>query len=113
MHVNLLSDVGHPNSDEQITELVSAPGIRIERIVSTGQSSLPGFWYDQSWAEWVALLQGEAELMIDGEASARCLRAGDHVLLPSGLRHRVERTSVSPPAIWLAVYFDAKPRSAE
>ncbi len=112
MQVNLLSDVGHPDSEEQVTELVSAPGLRIERIVSTGQSSSPEFWYDQPWAEWVALLQGDAELMIEGEAAARSLRAGDHVLLMSGLRHRVERTSVSPPAIWLAVHFDAKPRHA-
>jgi cupin 2 domain-containing protein len=112
MHVNLLSDVGHAGAEEHITELVSAPGIRIERIVSTGQASQPAFWYDQPWAEWVALLQGEAELMIEGETAARSLRAGDHMLLPPGLRHRVERTSVSPPAIWLAVHFDAKPRHA-
>jgi cupin 2 domain-containing protein len=112
MNANLLSADVNTCAEEQVTELVSGPGIRIERIVSTGHSSPPGFWYDQPWAEWVVLLQGEAELMIEGEPAPTQLRAGDHVLLRSGLRHRVERTSVSPPTIWLAVYFEATPGQA-
>jgi hypothetical protein len=40
--------------------LVAAPGLRIERIVSLGQASRPGFWYDQPEAEWVLLLEGAA-----------------------------------------------------
>ena len=105
MNPNLLSNAVSVSSDETVTELVSAPGVRIERIVSTGQTSPPGFWYDQPWAEWVAVLQGEAEVMIEGEPAAILLRTGDHVLLPARLRHRVERTSASPPTIWLAVHF--------
>ncbi|MBP6707636.1 MAG: hypothetical protein KA223_00605, partial [Candidatus Accumulibacter sp.] len=32
---------------EQIVELLRRPGLVIERIVSTGQASPEGFWYDQ------------------------------------------------------------------
>ncbi len=103
---NLFANVPRQTDQEHFTELLSAPGIRIERIVSTGQFSPPGFWYQQQWTEWVAVLQGEAELTIAGEVTPRTLRPGDHVLLPAGLRHRVERTSASPPTIWLAVHFN-------
>jgi cupin 2 domain-containing protein len=105
MSSNLLSASVNTSAEEQVTELVSGPGVRVERIVSSGHTSPPGFWYDQPWAEWVAVLQGDAELMIEGDSVPIRLRTGDHVLLPAGRRHRVERTSVSPPTIWLAVHF--------
>ena len=45
-----------------MTELLAAPGLRVERIVSTGQASPPGLWYDQDRAEWVLVLSGSAGL---------------------------------------------------
>jgi cupin 2 domain-containing protein len=36
-----------PLPEELLTELLVAPGLRIARIVSTGQASPPGSWYDQ------------------------------------------------------------------
>ena len=93
--------------EEIVTEILSRPGLRIERIVSTGQSSPPGFWYDQPWDEWVALLEGEARLRFETEPSERDLKPGDHVFIPAHARHRVEETSAKPPAVWLAVH--AKP----
>ncbi|VTZ22295.1 hypothetical protein MPC1_1180004 [Methylocella tundrae] len=38
---------------EQFTPLVEAKNLKIERIVSAGQASPPGFWYDQDLAERV------------------------------------------------------------
>ena len=32
--------------NEQFYELLQHPGLKIERIVSTGQASPPDFWYD-------------------------------------------------------------------
>ena len=46
---NLFADVAKA-SDEQLTQLLRAPGVRIERIVSHGHASPPAFWYDQDWA---------------------------------------------------------------
>ena len=77
----------------------------VERIVSTGQSTPPGEWLESDRGEWVVLLQGDAEIGFADGTRTR-LAPGDHVLLPAGLRHRVERTSVEPACIWLAVHAD-------
>lgn len=90
--------------DEEVFEpLVSHDGVLIERIVSTGQTTPEGEWYDQDRDEWVALLQGEATLAYkDGEICE--LRAGDYLLIPAHRKHRVEFTSITQPCIWLAVH---------
>ena len=84
--------------------LLGCEGIRIERIVSAGQASPEGFWYDQDEHEWVLLLAGSAGLDIEGEG-VRTLKAGDFVLLPAHQRHRVAWTDVSVKTVWLAVFF--------
>jgi len=101
---NLFSDIEANASAEQVIELLAAPGIRIERIVSHGQATPPGFWYDQDWAEWVVVLRGSADLLIEGEATPRRLRAGDYVHLPAHTRHRVEWTDAREATVWLAVH---------
>jgi cupin 2 domain-containing protein len=88
---------------ELFETLIEAPGLRVERIVSAGQVTPPGEWYDQEADEWVVLLQGEAELEYEGGTQQR-LRAGDSVLLPAHCRHRVVYTSSRPACIWLAVH---------
>jgi len=101
---NLFSDIERDLSAERFTELLAAPNVRIERIVSHGQASPPGFWYDQDWAEWILLLNGSAALAIEGEAAPRRLHAGDYLHLPAHTRHRVEWTDARQPTIWLAVH---------
>jgi cupin 2 domain-containing protein len=91
--------------EEQFAALVEAANVKIERIVSNGQASPPGFWYDQVWAEWVVLLSGSAGLRFEGEADVLVLRAGDHVLIPARKKHRVEWTEASGATIWLAVHY--------
>ncbi|MGO8738006.1 cupin domain-containing protein [Rhodoblastus sp.] len=92
-------------SGEEITQLLAAfPGARVERIVSQGQASPPDFWYDQAWAEWVVVLSGAAELLIEGEAAPRRLRPGDYLEIPAHVRHRVAWTDPGQPTIWLAVH---------
>ena len=92
-------------SDEAFTDLISADGVRIERIVSSGQTTPKGEWYDQDHDEWVALIQGEAVLEYENGEKLR-LRAGDHLLIPAHCRHRVDFTSEKPPCIWIAVFGD-------
>lgn len=89
--------------NEDIIDLVRSDDIRIERIVSTGQTTPEGQWYDQDEDEWVALIQGEAVLEYENGERLN-LSAGDHVLLPAHCRHRVAYTSPQPPCIWLAVF---------
>ena len=55
-----LYDLPHlPLTAELTTVLAEKSNVRIERIVSTGQTSE---WYNQEETEFVALLQGSAEL---------------------------------------------------
>ena len=90
-------------AEELFTDLIPDRGVKIERIVSTGQSTPEGEWYDQPRDEWVALLQGEAALQFENGAEAT-LAPGDYLLIPAHTRHRVANTSESPPCIWLAVH---------
>ena len=91
--------------EEQVDILVQHDDLRIERIVSTGQASPPGFWYDQEEQEWVLLLAGRAGLRFETEAEARQLRPGDQVLIPAHARHRVEWTAENEATIWLAIFY--------
>ena len=103
---NLFAGLPAAADAEQITELLSLPGLRIERIVSFGQSSPPGFWYDQAQREWVLVLAGEATLAFEDEPAPRMLQRGDFVDIAPHRRHRVESTSA--PTVWLAVYYDRR-----
>jgi cupin 2 domain-containing protein len=69
--MNLLRDLPDASAAEVIETILAAPGVRVERIVSLGQASAEGFWYDQDEAEWVLLLAGAARLRFADEAKAR------------------------------------------
>jgi cupin 2 domain-containing protein len=101
---NLFLDVPSDLADEQVTALLAVPNVRIERIVSMGQSSPPGFWYDQDWGEWVIVLAGSAGLLVEGEAEPRHLKPGDYMHLPAHKRHRIEWTEAGRATVWLAVH---------
>jgi len=90
--------------EEVVENLLIDGGVRIERIVSAGQASPEGFWYDQEQNEWVSLLQGQARLSWE-DGRQQELSAGDCLLIPAHERHRVDYTSQDPPCIWLAVHF--------
>ncbi len=105
---NLFANLPGRPADEVVTALAAAPGLRIERIVSTGQASPPDFWYDQDQAEWVMVVSGSAVLRFADEAEPRHLTAGDYLLIPPHQRHRVERTDPATPTVWLAVHFDGR-----
>jgi cupin 2 domain-containing protein len=93
-------------SEEQTVKLLTRASISIERIVSNGQASPPGFWYEQPQAEWVLLLQGEAQLRFEDEPAPRVLKPGDFVEISPRRRHRVEFTHPHLPTVWLAVHCD-------
>lgn len=105
MSGNLFDGLPASVQPEEIFEtLCTARGVRIERIVSTGQCSPPGFWYDQSGDEWVLLLSGAATLRFADENAARDLKPGDWVFIEAHRRHRIEQTDAMVPSVWLAVH---------
>jgi cupin 2 domain-containing protein len=98
-----------PRDEEQFDTLVQAPGVVIERIVSTGQRTPEGAWLVQDRDEWVVLLRGSATLRLEGEPEDTPMAPGDFIHLPANTRHRVERTDADGPTVWLAVHYDAGP----
>jgi cupin 2 domain-containing protein len=104
---NLLSSLPDASVGEITEALLSARGVRLERIVSHGQVSPPGYWYDQDEAEWLLVLNGSARLAIAGEREDRLLREGDALFLPAHCRHRVTWTDPDIPTVWLALFIDA------
>ena len=108
---NLFDDVPRTLPAEKIDVLLETPGVRLERIVSTGHVTPPGEWYDQERDEWVVVLRGRAHVRIEGEAEDRNLSVGDHLLLRAHVRHRVEWTDPTEPTIWLALFFTASTAS--
>jgi cupin 2 domain-containing protein len=106
---SLLSGLPSRPLTEELTEtFCERPGLRIERIVSTGQASPDGQWYDQESDEWVLLVKGRARLRLEGETQDRELVEGDFVFLPAHCRHRVAWTQREPPTVWLAIHIFTK-----
>lgn len=98
--------------EETFDEIVSSGDVTVERIVSNGHASPPGFWYDQPRHEWVMVLRGRAGLQFledgaeDGENSEILeMGPGDHVHIPAHRKHRVAWTSSEEPTIWIAVHY--------
>lgn len=101
---NLFADLPEHADEELFTTLLANPHCRIERIVSYGQASPEDFWYNQPQDEWVLLLQGLAELDLNGRIVR--LNPGDHLLIPACLPHRVSKTDSDQPTVWLAIHLE-------
>jgi len=107
MKSNLSENIPEELPEELTTVLAESENVKIERIISDGQSSPEDFWYDQEQNEWVLLISGSAVLSIEKDSGTeQCeLGPGDHLLIPAHQRHRVEATSQTEKTIWLAVFF--------
>ena len=103
---NLLTPFPTTPDEEIFEELFRGRSCRVERIVSTGQATREGQWYDQEHAEWVILLSGSAVLRFEGETEGRTLNPGDAVNIPAHCRHRVEATAADRESVWLAIHYE-------
>lgn len=101
--MNLLAPLPHDSGAEIFTALLQRPGVRIERIVSRGQTTPDDAPYDQPQDEWVLLLDGAARLWLEDRGELT-LTPGDALLIPAHVRHRVTFTQAEPPTVWLAVH---------
>ncbi|MCC8165819.1 MAG: cupin domain-containing protein [Planctomycetes bacterium] len=101
---NFFQDLPDASAAEVIQELTAFAGtrVRVERIVSDGQATPDGFWYDQAWSEWVIILRGGADLALETPDETVRLGPGDWYHIPPHRRHRVSRTE--PGTLWLAVH---------
>jgi cupin 2 domain-containing protein len=102
---NLFAPVADAKGVEVLEQLLQGRQFRLERIVSTGQTTPPGQWYDQATHEWVVLLSGSARLRLEGDDDLLDLSPGDYVNIPARRRHRVEYTDPNKETVWLALHY--------
>ena len=103
MKNNLFDKIPASAPQEILTELVLFANVRVERIVSFGQGSPEGFWYDQPENEWVLLIEGSAQLRLDDKLIN--MTSGDYLNIPARMRHRVEKTAENRRTVWLTVFY--------
>ncbi len=102
--MNLFKDLPNNLDEEVFEDLLTHKDLRIERIVSTGQTSPESGWYDQKEHEWVLVLKGAGELTFESGVVQR-LDAGEHVTIPAHTKHKVSWTDPTQETIWLAVFY--------
>jgi len=101
---NIFEEIPGNLEQECFQLLQTGDQVKIERIISKGQSSPESGWYDQNWNEWVLVLKGEAELYFEDKNPVR-LKEGDFINIPSHTRHKVAWTAPEKETIWLAVHY--------
>lgn len=101
---NILQNLPKELDREVFETIFKNKNIKIERIISYGQTSPINFWYKQEENEFVMLLSGEARLEYKDTKDLN-LKKGDYTLLSAGLEHRVAFTSKNDVTIWLAIFF--------
>ena len=107
--INIFSSIPQNLQTEVFEDILRSHSVRIERILSQGQTSPGTGWYDQDEHEWVMVLEGSASL--EFEDGSRCdLSAGDYLNIPAHTKHKVIWTDPDRVTIWLAVFY---PSSAE
>ena len=105
---NLFAQYPETLSEELIEEITSGASFTLKRIVSRGHATPQGKWYDQEQDEWVILLKGNADILIEGKSEMVSLKPGDYVHLPAHKKHRVERTDPDTETVWLALHYELK-----
>ncbi len=102
---NLWKNLPAELPQELSTDILRAGDVRVERIVSRGHSSPPGFWCDQDEHEWVLLLTGHARLEFADQSTLIELRPGDFINLPAHAKHRVAWTDPDQDSVWLVIFY--------
>jgi len=102
---NLFSNIPDSFPDEIIETLLEKKNLKLERILSSGQSTPAGKWFDQETDEWVVLLKGKAGLRFENESKVIELTPGDHLMIPAHKKHRLEWTDEKQKTVWLALHY--------
>ena len=108
---NILDKIPESIPEEIFETLLNTENSRIERIISKGQITPEGKWYDQEQHEWILVIQGNAKLLLEKQEGQSkntmvTLNTGDYLNIPAHLRHRVIWTNKQQPTVWLAVHYD-------
>ena len=101
---NIFDSIPSDLSSEIFDDLVSSDTVKIERIISKGQTSPDFGWYDQEQHEWVIIIAGSAIIGFDDKSSVT-LKAGDYLNIPAHQKHKVAWTDPEVDTVWLAVHY--------
>ncbi len=102
---NIFSDIQKQASEEILETIIRTQKFKIERIISRGQATTEGEWYDQDKNEWVLVLKGNAGLLFEGDNETVIMKTGDYINIPAHQKHRVEWTDPEEETIWLAIHY--------
>lgn len=100
---NFYENINLELPEEIIESIHTGNNIRIERIISKGNISPEGFWYEQEENEWIILISGSAEIQFENLFIK--LLPGDYILIPAYEKHRVSYTDKEQLTLWLAVFY--------
>lgn len=101
---NIFSNIPNTIPEEIFEDILSTEGVRIERILSHGQSSPETGWYDQAENEWVLVLRGQGVIEFEN-GQLVTLSAGDYFNIKAGEKHRVASTTAEEITVWLAIFY--------
>ncbi len=88
---------------EVFEDIIKSSSIRVERIISKGQSTPADSWYDQEEHEWVMVIEGRA--VLEFENGLITLNKGDYINIPAHCKHKVHWTDPDHITLWLAIFY--------
>ena len=100
---NIFSNIPESIPEEIFDILAESEYCKIERIISKGQKTPEGKWYDQDKNEFVIIIKGYAKLSFKDKIIK--MEEGDWINIPAHTKHRVEKTNPEKETIWLAIYY--------
>ena len=101
---NIFSSIPDIIENEIFEDLLKKDSVRIEKIVSKGQSSPKNSWYDQEEHEWVIVLEGAGIISFENGNDVKLCK-GDFLNIPAHTKHKVKWTDPDSSTIWLAVFY--------
>ena len=102
---NLFDCIPEFLNDEVFDVIVKSKNIKVERILSKGQRTPIGEWYDQNMNELVVLLRGRANILFEEDYNLTELKPGDYINIPAHVKHRVEWTDENALTVWLTIHY--------
>lgn len=89
---------------ENYSKLLSGKNFQLEKITSSGYKTPDDKWLIEDTNEFVMLLKGKAELLIEDGQKIK-LTEGDYFVIPKNTKHKVIRTSRKPLCYWLTIHY--------